>query len=71
MYMDIQMPWLHGCKRAAHSPKNLSMALSAEVAEIVEHFQLLSKRQDLITLILVNDSHLSPTPLITPLIKYG
>ncbi len=64
MYMDIQMPWLHGCKRAAHSPKNLAMALSAEVAEIVEHFQLLSKRQDLITLILVNDSHLSPTPLI-------
>ena len=64
MYMDIQMPWLHGCKRAAHSPKNLFMVLSAEVAEIVEHFQLLSKRQDLITLILVNDSHLSPTPLI-------
>ena len=37
MYMDIQMPWLSGCKRTAHSPKNLSMALSAEVAEILEH----------------------------------
>lgn len=28
-----------------HSPKNLSMALSAEVAEIVEHFQWLSEEQ--------------------------
>jgi dCTP diphosphatase len=28
-----------------HSPKNLSMALSAEVAEIVEHFQWLTERQ--------------------------
>jgi hypothetical protein len=37
MYRDIQMPWVHGCTGAAHSPKNLSMALSAEVAEIVEH----------------------------------
>ena len=43
MYMDIQMPWLHGCKRAAHSPKNLSMALSAEVAEITGYFQWLTK----------------------------
>jgi len=32
--MQEQLP---RCKRAAHSPKNLSMALSAEVAEIVEH----------------------------------
>ena len=36
-YMDILMPRLYGYKGAAHSPKNLSMALSAEVAEIVEH----------------------------------
>ncbi len=43
MYMDIQMPWVHGCTGAAHSPKNLSMALSAEVAEIVEHFQWLTE----------------------------
>lgn len=28
-----------------HSPKNLSMALSAEVAEIVEHFQWLTEDQ--------------------------
>lgn len=28
-----------------HSPKNLSMALSAEVAEIVEHFQWLTEKQ--------------------------
>lgn len=28
-----------------HSPKNLSMALSAEVAEIVEHFQWLTQEQ--------------------------
>lgn len=28
-----------------HSPKNLSMALSVEVAEIVEHFQWLTERQ--------------------------
>jgi len=28
-----------------HSPKNLSMALSAEVAEIVEHFQWLTEEQ--------------------------
>ena len=28
-----------------HSPKNLSMALSVEVAEIVEHFQWLSEDQ--------------------------
>ena len=28
-----------------HSPKNLSMALSAEVAEIVEHFQWLTEEE--------------------------
>jgi len=28
-----------------HSPKNLSMALSAEVAEIVEHFQWLTEKE--------------------------
>ena len=28
-----------------HSPKNLSMALSAEVAEIVEHFQWLTEEK--------------------------
>jgi dCTP diphosphatase len=28
-----------------HSPKNLSMALIAEVAELVEHFQWLSEEQ--------------------------
>jgi NTP pyrophosphatase (non-canonical NTP hydrolase) len=28
-----------------HSPKNLAMALSAEAAEIVEHFQWLSEAQ--------------------------
>lgn len=28
-----------------HSPKNLSMALSVEVAEIVEHFQWLTEQQ--------------------------
>ncbi|MDE0282898.1 MAG: nucleotide pyrophosphohydrolase [Gammaproteobacteria bacterium] len=28
-----------------HSPKNLSMALSVEVAELVEHFQWLTERQ--------------------------
>lgn len=28
-----------------HSPKNLSMALSAEVAEVVEHFQWLTEEQ--------------------------
>ncbi len=28
-----------------HSPKNLSMALSAEVAEILEHFQWLTEEQ--------------------------
>jgi NTP pyrophosphatase (non-canonical NTP hydrolase) len=28
-----------------HSPKNLSMALSVEVAELVEHFQWLSEAQ--------------------------
>jgi len=28
-----------------HSPKNLSMALSVEVAEIVEHFQWLTEKQ--------------------------
>ena len=28
-----------------HSPKNLSMALSAEVAEILEHFQWLTEQQ--------------------------
>lgn len=31
------MPWLYGYKRAAHSHKNLTMALSAEVTEITEH----------------------------------
>jgi len=45
MYMDIQMPWLQGCKGTAHSPKNLTMALSAEVAEITEHFQWLTEEQ--------------------------
>jgi len=28
-----------------HSPKNLSMALSAEIAEIIEHFQWLTEEQ--------------------------
>jgi NTP pyrophosphatase (non-canonical NTP hydrolase) len=28
-----------------HSPKNLSMALSVEVAELVEHFQWISEEQ--------------------------
>ena len=28
-----------------HSPKNLSMALSAEAAEIIEHFQWLTEKQ--------------------------
>jgi dCTP diphosphatase len=28
-----------------HSPKNLAMALSVEVAEIVEHFQWLTEKQ--------------------------
>ena len=28
-----------------HSPKNLSMALSAEVAEIIEHFQWFTEEQ--------------------------
>ena len=28
-----------------HSPKNLSMALSSEVAEIIEHFQWLTEEQ--------------------------
>jgi NTP pyrophosphatase (non-canonical NTP hydrolase) len=28
-----------------HSPKNLSMALSVEVAELVEHFQWLDQKQ--------------------------
>ena len=28
-----------------HSPKNLAMALSVEVAEIVEHFQWLSEEE--------------------------
>ena len=28
-----------------HSPKNLCMALSVEVAEVVEHFQWLNQRQ--------------------------
>ncbi|MCW8935156.1 MAG: nucleotide pyrophosphohydrolase [Gammaproteobacteria bacterium] len=43
--MDALMPRVHGCTGAAHSPKNLSMALSAEVAEIVEHFQWLTEEQ--------------------------
>jgi NTP pyrophosphatase (non-canonical NTP hydrolase) len=30
-----------------HSPKNLAMALSVEVAEIVEHFQWLTEEQSL------------------------
>ena len=30
-----------------HSPKNLAMALSVEVAELVEHFQWLSQQQSL------------------------
>lgn len=30
-----------------HSPKNLSMALSVEVAEIVEHFQWLTEQQSI------------------------
>jgi len=29
-----------------HSPKNLSMALSVEVSEIVEHFQWITKEQN-------------------------
>ena len=28
-----------------HSPKNLAMALSVEVAEIIEHFQWLTEEQ--------------------------
>ena len=28
-----------------HSPKNLAMALSVEVSEVVEHFQWLSEEQ--------------------------
>ncbi len=31
-----------------HSPKNLAMALSVEVAELVEHFQWLSQKQSYI-----------------------
>lgn len=31
--------------RAFHSPKNLSMALSVEVAELLEHFQWLTEEQ--------------------------
>lgn len=30
-----------------HSPKNIAMALSVEVAEIVEHFQWLTQQQSL------------------------
>ncbi len=30
-----------------HSPKNLAMALSVEVAEVVEHFQWLTEEQSL------------------------
>ena len=37
-----------------HSPKNLAMALSVEVAEIVEHFQWLTEEQS---------KHLSPEKL--------
>ena len=37
-----------------HSPKNLAMALSVEVAEIVEHFQWLTEEQS---------QHLSPEKL--------
>jgi dCTP diphosphatase len=33
-----------------HSPKNLSMALIAEAAELVEHFQWLSEDDSLISL---------------------
>jgi len=36
--------WIHRSDQF-HSPKNLSMALSAEVAEIVEHFQWLTEEQ--------------------------
>lgn len=32
-----------------HSPKNLAMALSVEVAELVEHFQWLTQEQSRIT----------------------
>jgi dCTP diphosphatase len=32
-----------------HSPKNLAMALSVEVAELVEHFQWLTEEQSYIT----------------------
>ena len=39
MYMDIRMPWLYGRTGKVHSPKNLTMALKSEVAEILEHFQ--------------------------------
>ena len=31
-----------------HSPKNLAMALSVEVAELVEHFQWLTEEQSYI-----------------------
>lgn len=43
--MDALMPRAHGSVGVAHSPKNLSMALSAEVAEIIEHFQWLTEEQ--------------------------
>ncbi|HLA35786.1 MAG TPA: nucleotide pyrophosphohydrolase [Rhodocyclaceae bacterium] len=33
--------------RAYHSPKNLSMALSVEVAELLEHFQWLTAEESL------------------------
>ncbi|MFK5893198.1 MAG: hypothetical protein QM504_08265, partial [Pseudomonadota bacterium] len=36
---DALMPWAHGCAGTAHSPKNLTVTLSAEMAEIVEYFQ--------------------------------
>lgn len=43
--MDALMPRSHGSVGVAHSPKNLTMALSAEVAEIIEHFQWLTEEQ--------------------------
>ena len=41
-----------------HSPKNLSMALSVEVAEIVEHFQWLTEEQSKIVLRCILGHHM-------------
>ena len=49
-----------------HSPKNLSMALSAEVAEIVEHFQWLTREHiKEISDVLSNDGVWLNTEVIT------